>query len=159
MGRGLVLHLGKYLLVRACRRLPNGTREESYLEWTGELPAFLDDTERHILRRVICMLVFAVDQNRSARYLASAADGVRRRTARGNNFDSIVSDRVRLAKGVIVLGISFALAGATISSRIDDSMRAASTIFAFLTATSSIVCLVIGGVIYVRSGSGSGAHE
>ena len=72
-----MLQLGKYLIGRACRRLPDDTRQECYLEWTGELPAILNDTDRCVLRRVIYMLSFAVDQSRTTRRLAPLS------TARG----------------------------------------------------------------------------
>jgi hypothetical protein len=60
--------LAEYLLRRACRRLPEGVREERYREWAGELPAILTDPDvRWQARRTARALLFAVDHARTVR--------------------------------------------------------------------------------------------
>lgn len=65
-----VQDLAKYLILRACRRLPYDIRNERYREWTAELPAILDDPGiRFPGRRVARALLYAADHYRGARKL------------------------------------------------------------------------------------------
>lgn len=60
-----MLRVGEYLIRRACRRLPEGLREERFEEWAAELSAILDDPEiRWPVRRRLRGLAFAADQAR-----------------------------------------------------------------------------------------------
>jgi hypothetical protein len=59
-GERRLLHLGEYLIGRACRDLPRGIRDERYREWAAELPAILDDPDtRFAPRRAARMLRYA----------------------------------------------------------------------------------------------------
>ena len=59
---GTLVRLGEYLVGRACRRLPPGTRDERYREWAAELPAILHDREiRFAPYRAVRMLGYAAD--------------------------------------------------------------------------------------------------
>jgi DivIVA domain-containing protein len=59
-GERLLLRLGEYLIARACRRLPAGTRDERYREWAAELPAILRDPDTRLpARRAARMLGYA----------------------------------------------------------------------------------------------------
>jgi apolipoprotein N-acyltransferase len=60
--------LAEHLIRRACRRLPDGIREERYREWAGELPAILTDPDvRWQARRTVRALLFAADHARTVR--------------------------------------------------------------------------------------------
>jgi DivIVA domain-containing protein len=50
-GERRLLRLGEYLITRACRRLPAGTRDERYREWAAELPAILRDPDTRLAAR------------------------------------------------------------------------------------------------------------
>ncbi|HEY6278067.1 MAG TPA: hypothetical protein VIX86_17235 [Streptosporangiaceae bacterium] len=64
----------EYLLRRACRRLPAGTRDERYAEWAAELPAILHDPDiRHPFARSARALRYAAGVYRSTRRLPEAA--------------------------------------------------------------------------------------
>jgi hypothetical protein len=57
-----LLRAGEYLISRSCRRLPTQIRDERYREWTGELPAILNDPDtRSAVRRAARMLGYAAD--------------------------------------------------------------------------------------------------
>lgn len=72
-----LLGFGEYLVRRACRRLPQGVREERYREWAAELPAILHDPQDRLApRRAIRMLGFAAD---TVRGTALTHAGSRRR--------------------------------------------------------------------------------
>lgn len=59
-GERRLLRLGEYLITRACRRLPAGTRDERCREWTAELPAILRDPDTRLAaRRAARMLGYA----------------------------------------------------------------------------------------------------
>ena len=59
-GEGRLLRIGEYLIARACRHLPAGTRDERYREWVAELPAILTDPDvRPAARRAVRMLGYA----------------------------------------------------------------------------------------------------
>ena len=61
-GERQLLHLGEYLVGRACRQLPHDVREEQYQEWAAELPAILHDPQvRFASLRAVRMLAFAAD--------------------------------------------------------------------------------------------------
>jgi hypothetical protein len=58
----------RWLIGRACRHLPAGTRHERSREWTAELPAILDDPDVHpAVLRSARALRFAVGTVRTAR--------------------------------------------------------------------------------------------
>jgi len=58
----------RWLIHRACRQLPAGTRDERSREWTAELPAILDDPDVHpAALRSARALRFAVGTVRTAR--------------------------------------------------------------------------------------------
>lgn len=59
-----VLRMAERLIARACRGLPGPERELRYREWTGELPAILDDTDRVWAARLLILLTYAGDQQR-----------------------------------------------------------------------------------------------
>ena len=71
-GRGdRIETLAERLIVRACRGLPDGLREELVAEWSGELPAILTDASRRFyLRRAWTALRFAHGQFGNARRMA-----------------------------------------------------------------------------------------
>jgi DivIVA domain-containing protein len=50
-GERRLLRIGEYLITRACRRLPAGTRDERYREWAAELPAILRDPDTRLAAR------------------------------------------------------------------------------------------------------------
>ena len=59
-GERRLLRVGEYLIARACRHLPAGSRDERYREWAAELPAILADPEvRPAARRAARMLRYA----------------------------------------------------------------------------------------------------
>ena len=59
-GERRLLRIGEYLITRACRRLPAGTRDERYREWAAELPAILRDPDTRLAaRRAARMLGYA----------------------------------------------------------------------------------------------------
>ena len=59
-GERRLLRIAEYLITRACRRLPAGTREERYREWAAELPAILRDPDTRLAaRRAARMLGYA----------------------------------------------------------------------------------------------------
>ena len=67
-------HLAEYLIRRACRRLPDDTRDDRYREWTAELHAILHDpSTRPQARRTLRTLLYAADHTRSTRRLARTA--------------------------------------------------------------------------------------
>jgi len=75
-GERRLLCIGEYLVARACRRLPAGTREERCREWTAELPAILRDPDTRLAaRRAARMLRYAAD---TIRVTALAPGGARR---------------------------------------------------------------------------------
>jgi hypothetical protein len=58
--------MAEFLIRLSCRRLPEGTRDERYREWSAELPAILDDPGvRFRVRRDIRALRFAVGHVRT----------------------------------------------------------------------------------------------
>ena len=64
-GERRLLHLGEYLVGRACQQLPQDVREERYQEWAAELPAILHDPQvRFAPRRAVRMLGYAADTQR-----------------------------------------------------------------------------------------------
>jgi hypothetical protein len=66
-GERALLRAGEYLVDRACRRLPRGTRKDRYREWAAELPAILHDPEiRFAPHRAVRMLGYAADTLRGA---------------------------------------------------------------------------------------------
>jgi hypothetical protein len=66
-GERQLLHIGEYLVGRACQRLPRDIREERYREWVAELPAILHDPQvRPTLWRAVRMLSYAADTLRGA---------------------------------------------------------------------------------------------
>ena len=72
-----LLRAGEYLIGRSCRRLPGQIRDERYREWTGELPAILNDPDtRSAVRRAVRMLGYAAD---TVRGTALARGRARRR--------------------------------------------------------------------------------
>jgi hypothetical protein len=80
----LAQRVAGYLIRRACRRLPDDTREERYREWTSELPAILHDPGvRFAPRRSARTLFYAADTLRSTRSLRRAAGSPRRHSYRG----------------------------------------------------------------------------
>ena len=59
-GERRLLRIGEYLITRACRRLPAGTRDDRYREWAAELPAILRDPDTRLAaRRAARMLGYA----------------------------------------------------------------------------------------------------
>ena len=59
-GERRLLHIGEYLITRACRHLPAEARDERYREWVAELPAILRDPGvRPAARRAARMLRYA----------------------------------------------------------------------------------------------------
>ncbi|HZU56662.1 MAG TPA: hypothetical protein VFA06_12390 [Actinocrinis sp.] len=59
-GGGRMLACCDFLIRRACRRLPDITREEQEKEWVGELPVILADQDvRFAWMRALKMLMFA----------------------------------------------------------------------------------------------------
>jgi hypothetical protein len=66
-GERLLLRAGGYLVGLACQRLPRGTRQERYREWTAELPAILHDPQtRPAALRAARMLSYAADTLRGS---------------------------------------------------------------------------------------------
>jgi hypothetical protein len=56
------VHLGEYMVGRACQRLPQDIRAERYREWAAELPAILHDPQIRLApRRAVRMLGYAAD--------------------------------------------------------------------------------------------------
>jgi DivIVA domain-containing protein len=79
-GERRLLRTGEYLITRACRRLPAGTRDERYREWAAELPAILRDPgTRLAARRAARMLGYAAG---TLWGIALAPGSARRLTAR-----------------------------------------------------------------------------
>src|ERR1700678_1230987 len=75
-GERALLRVGEYLVDRACRRLPRGTRKDRYREWAAELPAILHDPEiRFAPRRAVRMLGYAADTLRGAARTPGRAHG------------------------------------------------------------------------------------
>jgi DivIVA domain-containing protein len=75
-GERRLLRIGEYLVARACRRLPAGTREERCREWSAELPAILRDPDTRLAaRRAARMLRYAAGTIRGT---ALAPGGARR---------------------------------------------------------------------------------
>jgi hypothetical protein len=63
----VLLRAGEYLVGRACRRLPRGSRKDRYREWAAELPAILHDPDlRFAPHRAVRMLAYAADTLRGA---------------------------------------------------------------------------------------------
>jgi hypothetical protein len=59
--------LARWLIGRACSRLPGGTRGDRYREWTAELHAIVHDPQiPSRARRYVRGLLYAADQNRGA---------------------------------------------------------------------------------------------
>ena len=62
--------LARCLIRLACSRLPRGTRDDRYREWTAELHAIVHDPEiPSRARRHVRGLLYAADQSRGARQL------------------------------------------------------------------------------------------
>lgn len=62
--------LARWLIRRACSRLPGETRDGRYREWTAELHAIMHDRQvRSRARRCARGLLYAADQNRGAWHL------------------------------------------------------------------------------------------
>jgi hypothetical protein len=62
--------LARWLIRHACLRLPGGTRDDRYREWTAELHAIVHDPRiPSRARRDLDGLLYAADQNRGARHL------------------------------------------------------------------------------------------
>jgi DivIVA domain-containing protein len=75
-GERRLLRIGEYLITRACRRLPAGTRDERCREWAAELPAILGDPDTRLAaRRAARMLRYAAGTIRGT---AMAPGGARR---------------------------------------------------------------------------------
>jgi hypothetical protein len=62
--------LAEHLIRRACRHLPDDTRDDRYREWAAELPAILRDPDiRFRLNRSARALLYAADHHRGTRRL------------------------------------------------------------------------------------------
>jgi hypothetical protein len=59
-----VRRMAERLIAGACRGLPEPERDLRYREWTAELPAILDDTDRVWVARLLILLTYAGDQQR-----------------------------------------------------------------------------------------------
>ncbi len=69
-----VQRLAEYLIRRACRHLPDDTRDERYQEWTAELPAILTDPDvRWQAARAARALRYAADHTRGTRHPRAAS--------------------------------------------------------------------------------------
>jgi hypothetical protein len=76
-GEQQLLRLGEYLVRGACRQLPEGIREERFLEWAGELPAILHDPRLRLGPwRAVRMLGYAADTLRGT-IITAARSGSR----------------------------------------------------------------------------------
>jgi hypothetical protein len=66
----LAERVARFLIRRACSRLPGRTRGDRYREWTAELHAIVRDPRvPSRARRYARGLLYAADQNRGARHL------------------------------------------------------------------------------------------
>jgi hypothetical protein len=93
-----LLHIGEYLVGRACQRLPRDVRAERYREWAAELPAILHDPQiRPAPRRAVRMLAYAADTLRGA----ATTPGRARRPAR--QMTKLYLDYPLLAAGLILV--------------------------------------------------------
>ena len=82
-GERRLLRAGEYLIARACRHLPAGSRDERYREWAAELPAILADPEvRPAARRAARMLRYASGTIRGTVLTPGSARRVMVHTAR-----------------------------------------------------------------------------
>ena len=71
--RPVAQRLAEHLIRRACRYLPDDTRDERYREWTAEVPAILHDPDiRFALLRPVRALRYAAGTISSARRTAGA---------------------------------------------------------------------------------------
>jgi hypothetical protein len=145
-GRPATLRLARFLIRRACRRLPGGLRQERYREWTAELPAILDDPQiRSRIRRAVRTVRFAAGQRRAAKRLARAAGSSRRR---------IVTLRVSVAG--LAVGLAALIAGLRIADHAvtDDSGPAVTgTVMAVTGAAALISCLAVITGMMVATGA------
>jgi hypothetical protein len=75
--------IAEHLVRRACRHLPDDTRDERYREWTAELPAILHDPDiRSGLLRSARALSYAAGTSRSTRHPHRAAGSPHQHTRR-----------------------------------------------------------------------------
>jgi hypothetical protein len=99
-GERQLLHLGEYLVGRACQRLPQDIGQERYQEWAAELPAILHDPQiRPAPRRAVRMLGYAADTLRGAALAPGGARGRIRRL-------SSTVDRLFLVVGLAVVAFN-----------------------------------------------------
>jgi hypothetical protein len=78
-----LLSLGECLVRRACRRLPQETREDRYREWAAELPAILHDPQGGLAPwRAARMLAYAADTLRGSAMPPGGIQGVIARRGR-----------------------------------------------------------------------------
>jgi hypothetical protein len=114
-GERRLLRIGEYLVARACRRLPAGTREERCREWSAELPAILRDPDTRLAaRRAARMLRYAAGTIRGT---ALAPGGARRLMAH------MASIAARLIVSGLVGYIWMALLRDRALHRLPDSVR------------------------------------
>jgi hypothetical protein len=109
--------LAEHLIRRACRNLPDDTRDDRYREWAAELPAILHDPDIHFaLLRSARALLYAADHTRSTRRLPGTATKPRVRallaeaTTRSRTASAWIRPVIAVASavGIVVAGV-FAL--------------------------------------------------
>jgi hypothetical protein len=121
-GERRLLHIGEYLIARACRHLPARARDERYREWVAELPAILDDPGvRPAARRAARMLRYAAGTIRGTALAPGSARRVMAHTARAaapfitTGLVFYLLGWVKTPQDWIGLGIGFLLGSLTIS--------------------------------------------
>jgi hypothetical protein len=96
-----LLHLGEYLIRRACQPLPQDIREERYREWAAELPAILHDPQIRLAPwRAVRMLGYAADTLRGTIMTPGRARGRSPRTSAALDLLFLVGGLVVVVWGV-----------------------------------------------------------
>ena len=95
--------LARWLIRRACSRLPGETRDDRYREWTAEVRAILHDPQvPSRARRCLRALLYAADQNRGAWRLGQRP-GASLRTYAGKFWQVRTPSGHRLASALFML--------------------------------------------------------
>jgi len=138
-GRGPALRLASALIGRACRRLPEGAREDRRREWEAELAAILDDrATRPPIRRYARAVRFAAGQRRAVRRLTRLT-GVRRLRA-----VTVRAAVVAAAAAAVLFITAIALSPAASHAEYDSSPIVAADIWAlFLAVWAALACTAL----------------
>jgi len=137
--REVAQRLASTLITRACRRLPDGAREDRLREWEAELGAILDDPGiRSPARRHAKAVLFAIGQRRTVRYLTRPTGARRLRAV------TIRAAVAAAAAAIVLAAAAVALSPAADHAEYESSPAVAAEVYLALLATiAGLVCTAL----------------